>query len=67
MTWKAFVNRWRMVNITRLGVPNSTVAEWRAGKKEPKGWQREAAEFWIESKAGPPQDPDKQAARKADK
>jgi len=56
-----------MVNITRLGVPNSTVAEWRAGKKEPKGWQREAAEFWIESKAGPPQDPDKQSARKAEK
>lgn len=52
MTWKEFVNRWRMVDITRLGVPNSTVAEWRAGKKEPKGWQRDAAEFWIESKAG---------------
>ena len=64
MTWKAFVNRWRMVNITRLGVPNSTVAEWRAGKKEPKGWQREAAEFWIEAKAGPPE---KKAPRAAGK
>lgn len=53
-----------MVNITRLGVPNSTVAEWRAGKKEPKGWQREAAEFWIESKAGPSQDEVKKTDRK---
>lgn len=54
MTWKDFVKRWRMVDITRLGVPNSTVAEWRAGKKEPKGWQRDAAELFIETKAGPP-------------
>ena len=53
MTWQDFVKRWRMVKITRLGVPNSTVAEWRAGKKEPKGWQRDAAEFWISAKAGP--------------
>jgi hypothetical protein len=62
MTWKSFVNRWRMVDITRLGVPNSTVAEWRSGKKEPKGWQREAAEFWIRAKAG---ETEKRSARKS--
>lgn len=54
MTWKAFVKRWRPVVLTRLGVPHRTVYEWHAGAKEPKGWQREAAEFWIEAKAGPP-------------
>jgi hypothetical protein len=50
--WKDFVKRWRMVDITRLGVPNSTVAEWRAGKKEPKKYHRDALEFWIDAKAG---------------
>lgn len=40
------------MDITRLGVPNSTVAEWRAGKKEPKKYHRDALEFWIEAKAG---------------
>lgn len=54
MTWQQFVKRWRMSAITRLGVPNSTVAEWRSGKKEPKGWMREAAAFWISAKAGKP-------------
>ena len=54
MTWKDFVKRWRPVNLTRLGIPNRTVYDWRAGTNEPpKGWQREAAEFWIEAKAGP--------------
>jgi hypothetical protein len=52
MTWKDFVKQWPPVTITRLGIPNTTVYEWRAGKKEPKGWQREAAELWIETKAG---------------
>ena len=53
MTWKQFVKRWRPVNLTRLGIPNRTVYEWHAGTKEPHGWQREAAEFWIAAKAGP--------------
>lgn len=48
-----------MVDITRLGVPNSTVAEWRSGKKEPKGWRKDAAEFWIEAKAGKKTAPEK--------
>lgn len=54
MTWQDFVRRWRMVDITRLGVPSSTVAEWRAGKKQPTGWQREAAALFIETKLGAP-------------
>lgn len=52
MIWKDFVARWRPVNLTRLGIPHRTVYEWRAGTKEPKGWQRDAAEFWINAKAG---------------
>ena len=52
MTWKQFVARWRPVNLTRLGIPPSTVFAWRDGKKEPKGWHRDAAAFWIEAKAG---------------
>jgi hypothetical protein len=67
MTWKAFVQRWRPVVLTRLGIPNRTVYDWRSGTKEPVGWQREAAEFWIESKAGIPQDEAKQSVRKAEK
>lgn len=63
MTWKDFVARWRPVNLTRLGIPHRTVYEWRAGTKEPKGWQREAAEMFIETKAGeevkPPEKPGK--------
>ena len=51
MKWKDFVLRWRPVDLTRLGIPNRTVYEWRAGTKEPKGWKRDAVEFWIEAKA----------------
>ena len=51
MTWKQFVSRWRPVDLTRLGVPNRTVYQWRAGTSEPpKGWQRDAAEFFIAAK-----------------
>jgi hypothetical protein len=51
MIWKDFVQRWRPVDLTRLGIPNRTVYDWRAGNKEPKGWKRAAVEFWIEAKA----------------
>jgi hypothetical protein len=61
MTWKAFVERWRPVVLTRLGIPARTVYDWRSGTKEPQGWQREAAEFWIKAKAG---EPEKRSARK---
>ena len=55
MLWKEFVKRWRAVNLTRLGIPHRTVYDWRAGTTEPpKGWQREAAALFIETKAGPP-------------
>lgn len=60
MTWKQFVKQWRPVDLTRLNIPNRTVYEWHAGTKEPKGWQRDAAEFWIKAKAGKPgESPDK--------
>ena len=52
MSWEDFVKQWRPVDLTRLGIPNRTVYDWRAGKKEPKGWKRLAAEFWIKSLAG---------------
>lgn len=56
MTWKKFVSRWRPVTLTRLGIPNRTVYDWRAGTNEPpEGWQRDAAEFWIAAKAGEPE------------
>ena len=56
MTWKDFVSRWRPVVLTRLGIPARTVYAWRDGSKEPpEGWQRDAAEFWIEAKAGEPE------------
>ena len=62
MTWKAFVSRWRPVILTRLGIPARTVYAWRDGSKEPpEGWQREAAEFWIEAKAGEPEKPKRKA------
>jgi hypothetical protein len=63
MSWQEFVKRFRMVDITRLGVPNSTVAEWRSGKKEPRGWAREAAEFWISAKAGETENPPEKKPR----
>lgn len=59
MKWKAFVQRWRPVALTRLGIPNRTVYDWRAGTKEPVGWQRDAAEFWIAAKAGPVEETEK--------
>ena len=56
MIWKDFVSRWRPVVLTRMGIPARTVYAWRDGSKEPpKGWQRDAAEFWIENKAGEPE------------
>lgn len=58
MTWKQFVSQWRPVNLTRLGIPHRTVYDWKAGSSEPpKGWQRDAAEFWIEAKAGDKKSP----------
>jgi hypothetical protein len=54
MTWKQFVCRWRPVDLTRIGIPHRTVYDWRTGGMEPKGWKREAVEFWIEAKAGEP-------------
>ncbi len=38
--------------LTKLDIKPSTVFAWRDGTKEPKGWQRDAAEFWIDAKAG---------------
>lgn len=67
MTWKQFVQRWRPVNLTRLGIPHRTVYEWHAGTKEPKGWQRAAAEFWISAKAGPPEEKAPRADGKPEK
>ena len=66
MTWKQFVQRWRPVNLTRLGIPHRTVYDWRAGTNEPKGWAREAAEFWISAKAGPVDEKAKPAGKKPD-
>lgn len=52
MDWKDFVKRWRPVVLTRLGIPHRTVYDWRAGTNAPpEGWQREAAEFWIQTMA----------------
>lgn len=50
MTWKDFVNQWRPVELTRLGIPYRTVFAWREGTSEPKGYQREAVEFWLRAK-----------------
>lgn len=66
MKWKRFVRQWRQVDLVKLGVPVSTVAEWRSGAKEPKGWQRKAAELWISSVAGNPT-AEKRRARKSGK
>jgi hypothetical protein len=63
-----FVKRWRPVNLIRLGIPHRTVYDWRAGTNEPpKGWQREAAELLIRSKAGPPESPETKAKGKSGK
>lgn len=51
--WREFVNQWPAVTLTRLAVPERTVHAWRSGIAEPVGWQREAAEFWLERHAGP--------------
>lgn len=59
MTWKEFVRQWKPANIIDLKVPESTVFAWRAGTKEPTGWQRAAAAFWLEAKAGEKVDPKK--------
>lgn len=53
MTWKQFVRQWKPSNLISLKIPESTVFAWRAGTKEPSGWQREAAEFWIGAKLPP--------------
>jgi hypothetical protein len=52
MTWKEFVKQWKPSRLIEMKVPESTVFAWHAGTKEPKGWQREAAAFWIDAKAG---------------
>lgn len=53
MIWKDFIKQWRPVSLTRIGIPHRTVYDWKAGTKEPPaGWQRDAAEYWIEAKAG---------------
>ena len=63
MTWKEFVRQWRPVNLTKLEIKPSTVFAWRDGSKAPKGWQRNAAELYITTKAGekekPPEEPTK--------
>lgn len=52
MTWVEFVKRWPLGTLTDLGISRRTVYTWLAGTKEPTGWQRAAAEFWIDAKAG---------------
>ncbi|MES2920084.1 MAG: hypothetical protein V4819_00960 [Verrucomicrobiota bacterium] len=62
MTWVEFVKRWPLADLMDLGIPRRTVYAWRDGSKEPTGWQREAAEFWIEGKVGGKIKPKKGAA-----
>lgn len=52
MSWVEFVKRWPLASLMALKISRRTVYAWHAGTKQPKGWQREAAEYWISAKAG---------------